>query len=137
MVHEGYHGIFFIDQDFRDFSRSRWDQLPRTAKRFILSYFDYQHYDINDQYLVLNEFMAHVLQQPVSRAAGYFGETLAGRIDASSWRRTVLPEKDEATGTWPELARAFHAEAEAFSAYAESRWGLAAGRVWHISVTAE
>jgi hypothetical protein len=134
MVHEAYHGIFFIDEDFRNFSRSRWDGLSRTAKRFILSYFDYQHYDISDQYLVLNEFMAHVLQQPASRAAAYFGETLAGRIDASSWRRTVLPEKDEATGSWPELARAFRAEAEAFSTYAGSRWGLSAGRVWRLTV---
>jgi hypothetical protein len=135
MVHEAYHGIFFIDEDFRNFSRSRWDGLSRTAKRFILSYFDYQHYDINDQYLVLNEFMAHVLQQPVSRAGVYFGETLAGRIDASSWRRTILPEKDEATGSWPELARAFRAEAEAFSAYAAGRWGLSAGRVWRLTVS--
>ncbi|MDR0451151.1 MAG: hypothetical protein LBH26_07780 [Treponema sp.] len=133
MAHEGYHGLFFIDEDFRDFSRSRWDRLPRTAKRFILSYFDYQHYDVNDQYLVLNEFMAHVLQQPVSRAAAYFGETLAGRIDASPWRRAVLPEKDEAAGSWPELAGAFRAEAEAFSAYAGRRWGLSAGRVWQLT----
>jgi hypothetical protein len=134
MVHEAYHGLFFIDQDFRDFSRSRWDSFHRTAKRFILSYFDYQHYDIKDQYLVVNEFMAHLLQQPVSRAGAYFGETLAGRIDASPWRRTVLPEKDEAAGSWPELARAFRAEAEAFSAYAGQRWGLSAGRVWRFTV---
>jgi hypothetical protein len=134
MVHEAYHGLFFIDEDFRDFSRSRWDSLSRTAKRFILSYFDYQHYDIKDQYLVVNEFMAHVLQQPVSRAGAYFGETLAGRIDASSWRRTILPEKDEAAGSWPELVRAFRAEAEAFSAYARRRWGLSAGRVWRLTV---
>jgi hypothetical protein len=135
MVHEAYHGIFFIDEDFRNFSRSRWDRLSRTAKRFIISYFDYQHYDVKDQYLVLNEFMAHVLQQPVSRAALYFGETLAGRIDASPWRRAILPEKDETTGSWPELARAFQAEAEAFSAYAGSRWGLSAGRVWKVTVS--
>ncbi|MDR3192344.1 MAG: hypothetical protein LBT87_04695 [Treponema sp.] len=134
MVHEAYHGLFFVDEDFRDFSRSRWDSLSRTAKRFILSYFDYQHYDIKDQYLVVNEFMAHVLQQPASRAGAYFGETLAGRIDASPWRRTVLPEKNEAAGSWPELARAFRAEAEAFSAYAGRRWGLSAGRVWGLRV---
>jgi hypothetical protein len=137
MAHEAYHGLFFIDEDFRDFSRSRWDKLSRTAKRFILSYFDYQHYDISDQYLVLNEFMAHVLQQPVSRAGAYFGETLPGRIDASPWRRSALPEKDEAAGSWPELARAFHAEAEAFSAYAGQRWGLSAGRVWRLTAKRE
>jgi hypothetical protein len=134
MAHEGFHGIFFIDEDFRAFSQSRWDGLSPVAKRFILSYFDYQHYDIQDEYLVVNEFMGHILQQPVSGAARYFGETLAARIDASSWRRTVLPEKDEATGTWPELASAFRAEAVAFDAYVNSRWGLGAGRVHRVQV---
>ncbi|MDR2746155.1 MAG: hypothetical protein LBB77_01800 [Treponema sp.] len=134
MAHEGFHGIFFIDEDFREFSRRRWENLEPAARRFIISYFDYQHYDIRDEYLMVNEFMAHVLQQPVSRAGRYFGETLASRIDASPWRRTVLPEKDESTGTWPALADLFIAEARAFDAYAAGRWGLGAGRVHRIRV---
>jgi hypothetical protein len=134
MAHEGFHGIFFIDEDFRNFSRTRWEGLGQAPRNFILSYFDYQAYDITDTYLVINEFMAHVLQQPVSQAGRYFGETLAARIDASSWRRTVLPPKDEATNSWPGLADAFRAEAEAFSSYVNQRWGLAAGRVRKVSV---
>ncbi|GHV28069.1 hypothetical protein AGMMS4952_10890 [Spirochaetia bacterium] len=134
MAHEGFHGIFFIDEDFRDFSRRRWDNLSRPAKRFIRSYFEYQRYDVNDQYLLVNEFMAHVLQQPVSMAAKYFGETLAGRISEHEWRHTALPPKDEATNTWPELADTFSAEAAAFSAYVNGRWGLAAGRTWCVNV---
>jgi hypothetical protein len=134
MAHEGFHGIFFIDEDFREFSRRRWGGLDPAARRFIISYFDYQHYDIGDEYLVVNEFMAHVLQQPVSRAGRYFGETLASRIDASPWRRAVLPEKDEPSGAWPALAEAFITEARAFDAYAAGRWGLGAGRVHRIRV---
>jgi hypothetical protein len=129
LVHEGFHGLFFIDEDFRNFSRRRYENLGSVAKRFILSFFDYQHYDVKDQYLVINEFMAHILQQPVSQAADYFGKNLASRIDASSWRRAVLPPKDEKTDSWPEIARAFQAEAEAFSSYVNHRWGLAAGRI--------
>ncbi|MDR1301349.1 MAG: hypothetical protein LBK43_02625 [Treponema sp.] len=134
MVHEGFHGLFFIDEDFRNFSRRRFETLDPTAKRFILSFFDYQHYDVQDSYLMINEFMAHVLQQPVSRAADYFGEYLAGRIDASARRRTVLPPKDQATNTWPNIAQAFLAEAEAFSRYVNQRWGLTAGRVHRVTV---
>jgi hypothetical protein len=134
MAHEGFHGIFFIDGDFRDFSRRRWEGLSPGARRFILSYFDYQHYDTGDEYLMINEFMAHVLQQPVSRAGSYFGETLASRLDASPWRRAVLPEKDEETGTWPALAQAFLAEARAFDGYVAGRWGLGAGRVYRLRV---
>jgi hypothetical protein len=80
--------------------------------------------------------MAHCLQQPASQALRYFGETLASRIDASSWRRAVLPKKDEATGTWPTIGEAFRQEAAAFSAYVNGRWGLAAGRVRQVTVRA-
>jgi hypothetical protein len=132
MTHEGFHGLFFIDGDFRDFSRRRWEALPAAAKRFILSYFDFQGYDVDDEYLVINEFMAHVLQQPVSQAARYFGETLASRIDESPWRRAVLPEKEG--GSWPALSGAFRREAAAFSGYAAERWNLAAGKVRKITV---
>ena len=134
MAHEGYHGLYFIDQGFRDFCKQRWENLTQVPRSFILSYFDYQAYDIKDQDLVITEFMAHILQQPVSQAERYFGLTLAGRIDASSWRRTVLPEKDEASGTWPLLGTAFRLEAEAFSRYVNERWGLAAGRVSRVTV---
>jgi hypothetical protein len=133
MAHEGFHGLFFIDEDFRNFSRRRWDTLPSAAKRFILSYFDYQHYDMKDQYLMVNELMAHCLQQPASLASRYFGETLAARINESSWRRTVLPPQNDA-GVWPELAATFSAEAAAFSGYVNRRWGLAAGRSWRVTV---
>jgi hypothetical protein len=119
--------------DFRDFSNSRWDNFPGAAKRFIRSYFEYQRYDVNDHYLQVNEFMAHILQQPASMAAKYFGETLAGRISEHEWRHTALPPKDEAAGNWPELAEAFSAEAAAFSAYVKQRWGLAAGRTWMVT----
>ncbi|MDR3145899.1 MAG: hypothetical protein LBU21_06450 [Treponema sp.] len=134
MIHEGFHGLFFIDAGFRDFSRRRWENLDPDARRFIRSYFDSQRYDLADSYLIINEFMAYCLQQPVSEAGKYFGETLAGRIDANSWRRSVLPPRDEGSGSWPSLARAFSREAEAFSAYVDSRWGLAAGRVRSVTV---
>jgi hypothetical protein len=139
MAHEGFHGIFFIDADFRNFTRRRWQQLPAAAKRFIVSYFGYQQYDTADEYLLVNEFMGHVLQQPVSQAGHYFGTTLPLRLE-TSWRKQDLPPKDkgppgsQASGSWPVLAEAFTREAQAFSDYAANRWGLAAGRVSLIKI---
>jgi hypothetical protein len=133
MAHEGFHGLFFIDEDFRDFSRVRWRQLPPQAKRFIVSYFGYQQYDTADEYLLINEFMGHVLQQPVSQAGYYFGTALPSRLE-NSWRKQDLPPKDEASGSWPVLAEAFTREAQAFSSYVEKRWGLAAGRVSQVKM---
>jgi hypothetical protein len=138
MAHEGFHGIFFIDEDFRDFSRRRWEALPEPARRFILSYFDFQTYDINDEELMINELMAYVLQEDESEAGAYFGETLPNRmITRSHWRGSALPAESRlnARGAryWPDLEQAFRAEAEAFSAYVGRRWGLSAGRVWRLT----
>ncbi|MDR1374242.1 MAG: hypothetical protein LBJ24_04650 [Treponema sp.] len=132
MAHESFHGLFFIDEDFRAFSRRRWEALSRTARRFILSYFDYSQYDLEDSYLMVNELMAYCLQQSPNLAADYFGKTLAGRLEGS-WRRQSLPAKNETTGTWPELERDFTGEAAAFSAYVDRRWGLSGGRVHRIT----
>jgi hypothetical protein len=135
MAHEGYHALFFIDEDFRNFSRLRWDAFPAPAKRFLLAFFDFQAYDTNDSYLVVNEFMAHVLQFPVSQLAWYFGEHLPNQmISSSPWRRSFLPEREERTregrAYWPDIAAIFTAEGEAFSRYVNQRWGFTAGRVW-------
>jgi len=135
MTHEGFHGIYFIDGEFRDFSRQRWEEFPAFAKKFLLSFFDFQAYDTKDAALVVTEFMAHVLQQSVQQIAWYFGEYQPSRmIAASPWRRSSLPEKEEVSADgrtyWPDIAAAFTAEAEAFSRYVNQRWGFAAGRVW-------
>jgi hypothetical protein len=138
LVHEGFHGVFFMDEEFREFSRSRWENLDADAKRVFRSYLDFQRYDLADPYLVVNEFMAYCLQQPISQAGSYFGENMPRQLHASSWRRSVLPPSEESSGgerSWPLLARVFAREAEAFSDYVSHRWGLAAGRV--SSVTAE
>jgi hypothetical protein len=135
MAHEGFHGIYFIDEEFRAFCRLRWEVFPGPAKRFLLSFFDFQAYDTKEPDLVINEFMAHVLQQSGSQAAWSFGEYQPNRmISASPWRGNSLPRKEEVTREgrrfWPELAEAFTAEGEAFSRYVNQRWGFAAGRVW-------
>ena len=133
MAHEGFHGLYFIDKDFREFSRQRWMQLPAAAKRFITSYFEFQQYDTKDEYLLINEFMAHILQQSVLQAEDYFGKQLPQRLE-SSWRASALPQKDASSGTWPALADVFTEEAQAFSDYVNRRWGLSAGRVWRLRI---
>lgn len=127
IVHESYHGLYFIDQEFEAFCRLRWEHLNPAARLFISEYFASQRYDTENEYLMANELMAYCLQQPVSRAGDYFGKTLAGRIYANSVRRHVLPERDDASGSWPLLAELFTEEAEAFSEYVHMRWGLRAG----------
>ena len=135
MAHEGFHGIYFIDEEFRNFSRRRWELFPAQSKKFLLSFFEFQAYDTKNQELVITEFMAHLLQEPVSQAGWYFGEYQPNRmITASPRRASSLPEKEELTSDgrrfWPGLAKDFTEEAGVFSRYVNERWGLAAGKVW-------
>jgi hypothetical protein len=127
IVHESYHGLYFIDKEFEDFCRSRWGRLHPAAKYFITEYFASQRYDTNNEYLMANELMAYCLQQTVGMAGNYFGTSLAGRIYANPARNHVLPERDEASDSWPLLADLFTEEAAAFSDYVNMRWGLRAG----------
>jgi hypothetical protein len=134
MAHEGFHGLFFIDQRFRDFTKERFTALSPVARNFLTSFFDYQGYDIKYQDLMINEFAGHMLQQSASQAYQYFGATIASRLEASPWRKSVLPKKDDASASWPEIGAAFQIEANAFSAYVKDRWGFAAGRNWRVRV---
>ncbi|MFQ3547440.1 MAG: hypothetical protein SNJ56_03810 [Termitinemataceae bacterium] len=132
MVHEAFHGLFFIDEAFQAFCEERLQYLDRTAKQFFLAYMNNRRYDITDTYLMKNELMAYCLQQPVSGAAQYFGKTLPARLEPYGQYQSILKGKDEQTGSWPELAALFTREAQAFSDYVAKRWGLEAGRVWKI-----
>jgi hypothetical protein len=132
MAHEAFHGIFFVDADFRAFIQQRYAAFDSVSKRVLLSYFDYQAYDITDDFLVVNEFMAYLLQQSAGAAAEYFGKTIPERLEQSEWRRAVLPEKDEARGVWPHLEASFGREARVLSDYVSQRWQLSGGRTWLI-----
>ncbi|MDR0476030.1 MAG: hypothetical protein LBH43_20485 [Treponema sp.] len=125
ITHEVFHGLFFIDREFEDFCRARWERFGNPGRHFLLSFFDYKLYDTGDPYLVVNEFMGYMLQQSVSQTGNYFRGIFSNEmIDISPWRRDSLPEALEA----------YNAESAIFSAYVKRRWGLEAGRVKNVIV---
>ena len=135
MAHEGFHGLYFIDEDFREFTRQRWAIFPDVGKSFLLAFFHLQEYDITSVELVLKEFKGHVLQQPASQASWYFGQHLPNRLltENAALYASSLPAREEIRDGrrfWPDLARIFAAEIEVFSRYVNDRWGFAAGRAW-------
>jgi len=132
MVHEVFHGLFFIDADFREFSRDRWEIFPEFAKRFLLTFFAVQEYCLDYEFLVVNEFVGHLLQLPIAQASWFFGQHVPNRLFREGFAH-VLPERYEIRDGmrfWPDLADVFTAEVEVFSRYVYERWDLVAGRVW-------
>jgi len=129
MVHECYHGLFFMDEDFKRFASGIYRNLDTNAATFLKAYFDSMRYDVKDEFLMTNELMAYLLQQPVSLAIKYFGETLPSRLEKNPRRNQVLEKRGEGEVGWPKLAEAFQKSALAYDEYVRKRWGLRAGKV--------
>ncbi|EID85244.1 hypothetical protein MSI_12430 [Treponema sp. JC4] len=75
LAHEGWHTIFFRDEEFRNFVAAVYGTIDYDSRQFLLDYFRSQPslgYDLNDEYLMHNEFMAYIMQQPLSEVSNYF-----------------------------------------------------------------
>lgn len=73
--HEICHMFFFIDEEFRNFVAAVYGTMDQTSLQFLIDYFVAQKhlgYDINDEYLMHNELMAYLMQQPVSEVSDWF-----------------------------------------------------------------
>lgn len=75
LAHEGWHTIFFRDESFRNFVSAVTYTMDPQSHDFMIDYFKSQPslgYDTSDEYLLHNEFMAYLMQQPLSEVAKYF-----------------------------------------------------------------
>lgn len=75
LAHEGWHTIFFRDPEFRNYVSAVYYTFDPTSLDFLIDYFKSQPglgYDVNDEYLMHNEFMAYIMQQRLSEVANYF-----------------------------------------------------------------
>ena len=75
LAHEGWHTLFFNDEEFRNFTSAVYYTMDQTSIQFLKDYFKSQPglgYDQNDDYLMHNEFMAYIMQQNISEVSKYF-----------------------------------------------------------------
>ena len=72
LTHECLHGIFFTDAEFRVSIEEVFNSLAPGELEFWKRLLDYRRYDVNNRYLLINEFMAYSLQQPVNDVDDYF-----------------------------------------------------------------
>ena len=129
IAHEGWHGIFFIDEDFRNTVASIYYTLDYDTLAYLRRYFQVTpslNYDVNDDYLMKNEFMAYMLQRPVSETAGYFVEM--ARREHSQQLAKRQADYIISTG-----GAGFEGAARLLDEYVSDRWNLNAGRVWLVT----
>ena len=80
LTHESFHGIFFSVPGYRKSCFKEWDTLSDTEKKFWKLFLDWKKYDINNKYLVVNEFQAYLFQQRERDAVRYYGDYIIPKM---------------------------------------------------------
>ena len=125
LAHEAWHTLFFRDEDFRNFVAAVYYTFDPDSRQFLLDFFESQTglgYDIEDEYLMHNEFMAYILQQRLKDVPEYF----VGRTNLwSVWSFTpVLSQYIRDTN-----AKGFEDAAIILNDYILDVYGLSGGNV--------
>ena len=123
MAHESWHGIYFTDAGFRDYVAGLYDAFDKNAMGFLKTYFSTYaslQYDIKDDYLMHNEFMAYHLQQSVAETGPYF-KTRA------TWTTVTNHNPSAASYVYRNDAKDFTETSRALSQYVFEHWGYKAG----------
>ncbi|MCR5724226.1 MAG: hypothetical protein K6G80_03975 [Treponema sp.] len=129
IAHEGWHGIFFTDSEFRNTVASLYYTMDRQALQALQTYFSVTptlNYDLSDDYLMKNEFMAYMLQRPLGQVREYY-------INLASRSHAQTRMKAEADYILATNADGYVSAATMLDEYVSGRWNLAAGRVWLIN----
>jgi hypothetical protein len=127
LVHESTHGIFFCDAEYRDYARSVWAEVSKDERWFWRLYFDWANYDVSSDYLMLNEYQAYLLQQPVARAEEYFTKLLPSRLVEKH------PERQEPLDVYmARFGTRFAENAALLEGWLAKKYGIAAGRTWFL-----
>ena len=116
LTHESFHGVFFSSAAYREFCQSLWDSLPPPLASFYEHFLDSLGYDVTAPTLVVNEFQAYLMQQPLSYAESYFERFLKLREGAAD------ESSPEPVQPWQLLKNA-----EALDGFCRARFGFGAG----------
>lgn len=125
LAHEGWHTIFFRDPEFRNYVSAVYYTFDPTSLDFLIDYFKSQPglgYDVNDEYLMHNEFMAYIMQQRLSEVADYFVH-LANRGSVIDYtpKLAAYVRKTEGQG--------FEDAANALNDFVYDKYGIVCGNI--------
>ncbi len=84
LSHEAMHGVFYANPSFADFIEDFWHQeMNQQQREFWRIFMQYMHYSPQDEYLVINELQAYLLQYPHRVNQWYFAERVRSRLTNS------------------------------------------------------
>ncbi|MFW5712015.1 MAG: hypothetical protein ACOCZA_08695 [Spirochaetota bacterium] len=122
VTHEGYHGLYFASQEYRRAVHSVWMQLSKAEKQFWKLFLDWKSYNVEDEYLVENEFQAYLMQQHRSYVDTYFKDYIIPRFVS------LYPEYEQKAAAFLQhYPEHFSRSAELIERAAQSLVGISAG----------
>lgn len=131
ITHEGLHGIYFTEKQFRQTADAAFDRLDKNSRLFLKRYFELTpslNYNTADEYLFKNEFMAYTMQQRVENVQNYF-------IDTLSYRKAVSAAEPELCEyIRASKAASFVSAAHQMSGFLYATWGIKAGKIALVSI---
>ncbi len=83
LIHESLHGAYYMTPKYRDAVHAYWNGMTDDERSFWKLLFGYLSYDPTFSYLVVNEFQAYLLQQPLSDVSWYFRTLQVSRLEAA------------------------------------------------------
>lgn len=84
LSHEAMHGVFYEEPAFREAVATYWDDvLSEREREYWRGFFSWMSYSPADEYLMINEFQAYLLQQDESAVSWYFRMRIADRLRTS------------------------------------------------------
>ncbi|MCR4952674.1 MAG: hypothetical protein K6A43_01250 [Treponema sp.] len=125
LAHEGWHTIFFTDEEYRNFVAAVYYTMDENARNFLTDYFKSQTslgYDTNDEYLMVNEFMAYTMQQTQPRVAKYF-------VDHAKWNSVQKYTPELADYIIQTNAAAFEDAAVMMNDFVFNKYGIICGNI--------
>ncbi len=129
LSHEGFHGIYFTDESFRNCVSKCFDETDAGEKEFILKYFDVTpslRYNMNDSYLIQNEFMGYTMQQSVKNTRRYFAENLTSRYYINQYAPDLVEYMKK------RQAASLVEKAKVMDDFVFTGYGLNAGRIFLV-----
>ena len=129
LAHEGWHTIFFRDAEFRNYVSAVYYTFDSDSRDFLIDYFKSQTslgYDVNDEYLMHNEFMAYIMQQRLSEVANYFVH-LANRGTVMNYTPNLAAYVRKTEG------RGFEDAANALNDFVFDKYGIVCGNIALVS----
>lgn len=124
-AHECFHGLFFIDEDFRKKIAGEYNNADPGLISFLKAYYEAVpslQYNDGDLYLMHNEFMAYMTQLEYDKLINHFTDYVCSQLEEVKEYESHIEYIKNAG------KEAVFTANKNISDYLFSRWGLEAGR---------